>query len=312
MVEDTGVGIAAGNLEEIFLAFHQVGDQSSLPDGTGLGLAISQKLVKNMGAELKVKSTPGKGSIFWFDLNLPDVSNNMSSLDAEGRIVRKITGEKKRVLIVDDKLENRLVLQDILTPLGFVLREATSGKECLQIVKEFEPNAILMDLLMPSLDGFATTAQLRGNSAYKNVTIIAISGNVSDEFRRKSIEVGCDSFLPKPISQSDLLDLLSSKLDLKLGYGSQNNPPSIDTKLEKELLPDSDSADIPPIEYTKILSELAIRGDIKRILLRLDQIEKLDERYKPFVNDVRKLAKRFQVKKILELMYQWKDKYEQN
>ncbi|WP_445241612.1 ATP-binding protein [Microcoleus vaginatus] len=73
-IEDTGIGIAQNKLEEIFLPFHQVGDHNNFVEGTGLGLSISQKLVKMMGSQIRVQSTPGKGSIFWLDVDLPAVA----------------------------------------------------------------------------------------------------------------------------------------------------------------------------------------------------------------------------------------------
>ena len=308
IVEDTGIGVAPDKLDEMFYAFHQVGDQSSTPDGTGLGLAISKKFVEMMGSELKVKSKLNEGSVFWFELDLPNASHRIDRYDTEILSIEKVTGNKRKLLVIDDKVENRIVLLDILVPLGFDVLEASSGEDCLQIAQKFEPDAFLIDIVMPGMDGFELTRRLRESALFKDKIIVAVSANVSEEYRQKSFDVGCDGFIPKPVTQGDLLELLCLKLDLNISYRK-----SYESDLKPKHSKDDSDADIymPPVEYTNTLSELAIRGDIKRIFDQLDKIEKLDERYKPFTSTLRKLAKKFQVKKILELIYKWKAQHEQ-
>jgi PAS domain S-box-containing protein len=130
-VEDTGIGIAPEKLIEIFLPFHQVGNSRYWVGGTGLGLTISQKLAKLMGSTLQVKSKLGSGSIFWVDLDLPEVPESTEIATGKERNIIGFKGEKRKVLVVDDKGENRSFLVNLLEPLGFEIVEATDGCDCL-------------------------------------------------------------------------------------------------------------------------------------------------------------------------------------
>ncbi len=160
-IEDTGIGITEEDLKEIFSVFQQVGKTSRAIEGSGLGLAISRQLVGLMGAELQVESTPGTGSVFWFDLELPEVERMMAR---EVKPTHKITGyagARRRLLIVDDKKKNRDVLLAMLLPLGFDSIEAQNGQECVKQVLAMQPDLILLDLWMPVMDGFEAAKTMR-------------------------------------------------------------------------------------------------------------------------------------------------------
>ena len=127
-VEDTGIGISKDKLEEIFLPFQQVGTRSQQIEGTGLGLAITKRLVSLMGSTLNVTSTPGKGTRFWFVLELSEAKVSASEVEQNDRKIIGIKGTPKRVLVVDDKWENRSILINILAPLGFDISESKDGR----------------------------------------------------------------------------------------------------------------------------------------------------------------------------------------
>jgi PleD family two-component response regulator len=107
-----------------------------------------------MGSEIKVGSTLGEGSVFWFDLDLPEVSGWQEPNQSESRCLVGFKGHKRKVLIVDDNQVNCAILRQMLEPLGFEILEAVDGQDCLNKAVEFQPDLILMDLLMPVLDGF--------------------------------------------------------------------------------------------------------------------------------------------------------------
>ncbi|HEY9864164.1 MAG TPA: ATP-binding protein, partial [Candidatus Obscuribacterales bacterium] len=124
-IEDTGIGINSEQLENIFLPFEQVAEMSYRSEGTGLGLAITERLIKHLGGNLFVESHPGKGSRFWFELNLPISTEIQTPSEANSLYsIVGFTGDKRKILVVDDKRENRLVLVDLLQPLGFEVVEA--------------------------------------------------------------------------------------------------------------------------------------------------------------------------------------------
>ncbi|WP_414581944.1 AAA family ATPase [Scytonema sp. PCC 10023] len=299
-VEDTGIGIAQEQLEEIFLPFQQVGEESRKTEGTGLGLAISRQLVQMMGGELKVKSTLGKGSVFWFDLDLAEIfqKSDVKRID-EGNIIGFIEPRRK-VLVVDDKWANRSVLVNLLEPLGFEVTEATNGLDALDKAREFKPDVILMDLVMSVMDGFEATRRLRMLPDFKDVIVIAVSASVFDLDRKQSREVGCDDFLPKPIQKAELLEKLRVYLGLEWVYEQQESRQQVEA--QGLSLRTQDLLVAPPAEELAILIDLAMRGDLRGIIQRAALLEELDQRWLPFAAHLRQLSKDFKGKQILEFL----------
>ena len=320
-VEDTGVGIAPEQLEEIFLPFQQVGEESRKTEGTGLGLAISRQLVQMMGGELKVKSTLGQGSVFWIDLELSEASQWAEATNPlEGNIIG-FKGSGRKVLVVDDKWANRSVLVNLLEPLGFELLEATDGRDGLNKAREFKPDVILMDLVMTVMDGFEATRRLRLLPDLKNIVVIAISASVFDFDQQQSREVGCDDFLPKPVREADLLEKLRVHLGLEWVYeesgvsAAQTNvlcgtvQPSGITNQEQPTTHDAQQTSpkliAPPAEELAVLLDLAMRGNLRGIAEQATRLEALNEQWIPFATHLRQLAKGFKGKQILEFLKQY-------
>jgi len=218
LVKDTGIGIVPEQLTKIFLPFHQIADSRPMIEGTGLGLAISQKLAKLMGSKIQVTSTLGQGSVFWLDLDLPAVSTWTTATEiTESQII----GVKKatyRVLVVDDQPENRSVLVELLSPLGFEVAQATDGQDCLDQVLKVKPDVILLDMLMPVMDGFEATKRLRQLPNLKDVVIIATSASVFAYDQQQCLAAGCDAFVSKPVQAKELLEKLGQHLDLEWVY----------------------------------------------------------------------------------------------
>ena len=296
-IKDTGSGISPEQLEEIFLPFQQVGQQHSHVEGTGLGLTISQQFVKMMGGTLNVNSTVNKGSTFWFELNIPEVSESIPDTSLPHPQILDYQGRRLNILIVDDKQENRAVLRNMLLPLGFEISEAENGQRCLELARDMKPDSILLDLRMPIMDGFETTRQLRKLLATQDIVIIAISASVSEEIRTKSLNAGCDDFLSKPLREERLLECLQTHLNLEWVY--QEKPEDVPTveHTEPTVLPVA----LPPEDIAS-LRKFAICGNITRILKQLDKIEGLGEQFNPFVKKVRALVKSFQIQEIIELL----------
>ncbi|PIG92975.1 hybrid sensor histidine kinase/response regulator [Gloeocapsopsis sp. IPPAS B-1203] len=296
-VADSGVGIATEQLSEIFLPFQQVGEHRRHTEGTGLGLAISRQLVQMMGSDITVQSTLGQGSVFSFALDLPRCqSTQVISPD-----VRRIIGfesNKRKILVVDDKSSNRSVLVNMLEPLGFEVVEATDGLDCLTKVQSFKPDCIFIDLVMPAMDGFETTRQLRTLPDLADVVVIAISASVFEFDQQQSQSVGCDDFLSKPIREAELLEKLKIYLGLNWVYEEETTAQDIDNSQQRA------QADIipPPAEEIAALLDLAMMGDLKSILEQTAKIEALDRRYLAFALHLRQLAKSYKERQILEFV----------
>lgn len=216
-VEDTGPGIPAEEQVQIFAAFHQtaLGHTSG---GTGLGLHISQALVSLMGGQVRIDSQPGLGSRFDFEIPLPEPEGPVV-LPSRGRVARLAEGEAPRkLLIVDDRVENRDMLDRLLRLVGFHCSLAEHGAAGLEQWREGRPDLILMDLRMPVLDGFEAVAQLRRLEVELGRTrtpVLAISASVYDVSTEDLIRRGFDAFLTKPIDEDQLFASLEDLLGVR-------------------------------------------------------------------------------------------------
>ncbi len=294
-VEDTGIGIAPEHLEDIFLPFQQVGQHRHQIEGTGLGLAITQKLVTLMGGTLHVTSTPGKGSQFWFVVDLLAAEDCVGKTGEETPHILSLKGPSKRVLVVDDKWENRTVLVNILKPLGFTLQEATNGEEAIERTHAFEPDIIFMDLVMPTMDGFAATQKIRQSSKHPQVVIIAVSASVFDHNRQQSLQAGCNDFLPKPINTDHLFRTLETYLDIQWEYQESSEKKLDSTETQAEFI-------LPPQDSLSRLMQLAQKGQIVGVRNEISQIEHMGKEYEPFVHELRGFTKTFQLKQLCEFV----------
>ncbi len=302
-IVDQGIGIATSDLDQIFLPFQQVGDSRYRVEGTGLGLPITKKLIEMMGGELHVSSTIGEGSTFWFIINLPEVTDLGSpalKLTAEPFIIG-FQGPSRRVLVVDDKAENRSILLNLLAPLGFEISEANNGRDCIIKAIDFKPDLIIMDLIMPELDGFEATRQLRQLPELSQVKIIAISASVFESYQRRSLDAGCQAFIAKPINVQKLFTLIQQQLELTWIYQPQVANLS-DNQLHEESSEISQSSCHPTIEQGKDLLELVMMGDISGIIEYATALEQEHPLLLPFTKKIIRLAKNFEEKQIRRLL----------
>ncbi len=305
LVEDTGIGIVPEHLERIFESFQQVHDQKIKVEGTGLGLAISQKLVVLMGGMLQVSSTIGEGSMFWFDLDLPEGAEHESLRHKpEARIIGVI-GHKKRVMVVDDKLDNRMFLYDLLSPLGFEVTEAVDGEDCLKKIQTASPDIVLMDLRMPKMNGLDATRQIRQSAGLEQVIILAISASSFEHNRKECAEAGANDFLSKPFRINRLLELFRDHLQLELQYESTEDIREPHVQVVEGV---SETLVLPSKDELSRLLNLAMRGDIKNLLHEVNDLEVGTPELTPFMEHVKTLAKNFQVKKLCQYLTETKDR----
>jgi signal transduction histidine kinase/DNA-binding NarL/FixJ family response regulator len=297
-IKESGVGMTPQQLQKIFLPFEQVGDTQKRAEGTGLGLAISRQLVSLMGNEIRVSSEEGKGSTFWFDLNLPLV-------DIKGKAVQdtlhKITGYKGKrqtALIVDDRAENRIILLNLLEWFGFQVIEGCNGQESVEQAQKFNPDIIFMDLVMPVMTGFEAVQILRTLPEFQKTPIIANSASVFESDQEKSLIAGFNLFIPKPIEEDKLINVLVNSLKLDWIYNDIVDESTTDennTTEDEEFIP-------PPLEELKQLYQLAMAGKMPKIQKQATYLEELDKKYIPFARQLRDLAKQFEDENIMELI----------
>jgi PAS domain S-box-containing protein len=309
-VEDTGMGIAAEEICKIFEPFKQVGDQRYRAEGTGLGLSITKKLVEMMGGELQVRSELGKGSTFWITLALPKTRDLVKSHNEEQPVIIGYTylqngteiSQGLKILVVDDKWENRSIIIKLLEPLGFVLYEAQNGEEGLHQAVEIKPDLIFTDLVMPVLDGFELTRQLRKLSEFQTVPIIAASASVFDYHQQESFAAGCNDFIPKPIRLDALLDLMQQHLtglnwiiDSELVPEMSATEPSITLLLDK-----GEIATLTPAQAKK-LYDFSMMGDIEGVFVEIDSLQQIPE-LKTLAEQLHQLADDFKLDQVCDLI----------
>jgi signal transduction histidine kinase/DNA-binding NarL/FixJ family response regulator len=288
---DSGIGIAKEELENIFLPFQQAGDKNSKEQGTGLGLSITKKLIDRMGGKLHVDSVLGQGSTFWVELELPVISTMVEeakSIDTPQVIGYKNSENPLQILVVDDNWENRAILQNMLEPLSFKIITAVDGIEGVKLASEHQPDLILMDLVMPEMDGFDATREIRKTS--KDIPIIAASASVFEEHRQLSLDVGCNKFLDKPIRESELLDVLQRFLNVEWVYEELQDI-SIEATEEQPLV-------MLSTEQAASLLTLAKSGNIKGII---NFAKQLDSELISMANKITDLAKSFDINALRNL-----------
>lgn len=244
-IEDTGVGIAADELDDLFKPFKQTAAGRKSQEGTGLGLQISQRFVQLMGSEITVRSQPGVGSCFSFQIEVvwvPDGSTvKASSFDgADAGITLKQSGY--RILVVEDNPTNGLLLKTLLFRLGFEVTVAQDGQAAIELWQDWQPHLIFMDMHMPVLNGYEATRQIRAREKAMSqmpeskmsatvlpstaadrsqtlpptpIKIIALTASAFDEQRQACLEAGCDDFVSKPFQRDNLLEVLSKHLGLQ-------------------------------------------------------------------------------------------------
>ncbi|HNQ61601.1 MAG TPA: ATP-binding protein [Bacteroidia bacterium] len=206
-LKDTGIGIPEDKLDTIFESFGQASSATTRKfGGTGLGLTISRQLVEMHGGELKVRSTFGKGSEFYFTIPYVVADKPAEEVGAEFGDQEKLAGMK--ILLVEDNEFNQMVAVDTLQDLFPDLKVdvALHGKEAVAMVQESDYRFVFMDIQMPEMDGYEATREIRKlkDEHKKNIRICAMTANVTKEEIDKCLAVGMNDYLMKPFDQEVL------------------------------------------------------------------------------------------------------------
>jgi signal transduction histidine kinase/ActR/RegA family two-component response regulator len=203
-VHDTGIGIDEADQKLIFQRFTQVdGGNSRRHGGAGLGLAISKQLVELMGGQIGVRSTPGQGTEFWFELPLEPAPETAPEAAAPAAVFRPGTGLK--VLLAEDNPINQKVALWQLRRLGYDADCSSNGRDVLAALEQNAYAAVLMDCQMPEMDGFEATARIRQrHGSYRAIPIIALTANAMTGDRERCLAAGMDDYLAKPIELAAL------------------------------------------------------------------------------------------------------------
>jgi diguanylate cyclase (GGDEF)-like protein len=217
-VEDTGIGIPGDQLERIFGAFIQKeGQAQAVYGGSGLGLAVTGRLVERMGGTISVTSKEGHGSNFQVCIRGVEKTSDNELLETArkgaGIDIDAVVFKNARILIVDDLKQNRDLLKAYLNDYpGLELLEAGGGKEAVKLSKHQHPDVILMDMVMPVIDGFQAAKMIKSDETLKDIPVIAVTASVMkrEEIKYRSM---CDDLLKKPLDKTSLILKLTQFLD---------------------------------------------------------------------------------------------------
>ncbi len=261
-IQDSGIGIPADELKNIFEPFHRVTGGRAAVEGTGLGLTITQRLVAAMGGVLEVRSGVGMGSTFEFEIVLraaagPDTRESMVE------VVRAYRGERKRVLLVDDDPVNRELLRGLLVDLGFLVGVAEDGARALHAVESSLPDLVITDLLMPNMNGADLVQALRARPSTANLPVIALSASAASAAHGDVALDGFNVVLTKPVRFTELLECVGRCLGLTWVCG-----PRADQTESTETGAVTGELDE---RFIANLGDLAMRGDVQALKSLCDQ-----------------------------------------
>ncbi|RMG08954.1 MAG: GAF domain-containing protein [Cyanobacteria bacterium J055] len=276
-VEDTGPGIAAAELESLFEAFVQTEVGRRSQEGTGLGLPISQKFVQLMGGGITVDSEVGRGTTFAFEIpaNRAEAADDLDRPDNR-RIVGLAPGQPTyRILIADDTWESRLLLVNLLSPLGFEVREAENGRAAIEIWESWEPHLIFMDMRMPVMDGYEATCTIKATLQGQATAIVALTASVFHKHRSVVRSAGCDDFVSKPFREETIFNKLAKHLGVRYRYqeddlGLLSPEPQSNDICSTDLVPESLA--IVPESWISDLRDAALSAREKRLKELISQI----------------------------------------
>jgi CheY-like chemotaxis protein len=297
-IEDTGPGIAADDIEQMFEPFARGSEASG---GTGLGLTISKMLTGLMGGEMTVRSTPAaalhdgspavrSGTVFRIRLFLPEVHGARLPPELPQRLRTGYSGPRRRLLVVDNEEVERDLLVSVLQPLGFEIATVSSGHACLAWLTEQSTDAILMDLAMPGIDGWATVRAIR-DQGLSTAPIAIVSGNAFDKGLENDVGIGIEDFILKPVRVGELLDWLVDRLQLDWIAA----PPAVVAAPVPAPLQVPTINALPSAAQLQALDELVSLGYFRGIVRKLDEIEAGDASLAGFVTPLRALASQFQL-----------------
>jgi light-regulated signal transduction histidine kinase (bacteriophytochrome)/CheY-like chemotaxis protein len=301
-IEDSGTGLSEQDMRIIFDTFKQT-DQGKSFQGSGLGLSISRQFAKLMSGDVTVTSILGEGSIFSCVVQMIEVEANVvATLKEPDLVISLKAGQPNyRILVVDDVLEIRQLLTNLLESVGLQVYTAENGQTAIAMYQEVLPHLILMDISMPIMDGYEATKTIRAISRGSNTKIVALTASAFDSDRAAAIASGCDDFVAKPFSETTIFMKIASLLGAEYVYAET-------TTLDAETLQQQSSLKPLTQEDLQVLGPQLINL-IHQAALMLDEttlnelIEQIPNNYKSIAQTLEIMVANLQFEFILELTH---------
>jgi len=242
-ITDSGIGIEEDDISRISEAFVRISNPMHQASGSGLGLAITQALIHCMGGDLRIQSKIGVGSIFTVSLMLPSINEVIHKPIAVDRVIG-YHGETLSLMVVDDDPNQRRLLIDTLTPLGFNIIAVADGNSCLKMLDQCSPKLFMLDISMPDMSGWELVTELRERGV--NAPLVMISAEADEGFGLGKEKQLHNDYLVKPVNMPSLLSTLAYHLNIELKL--EKSPPKIHASAEKN----------DPVAINELLSFLDI------------------------------------------------------
>ena len=310
-VEDTGPGIAPEELDKLFVPFEQTTAGRKIKQGTGLGLAITHKFIELMGGKITASSSVGVGSCFQCSIPIRLTSGEATPVPTARDKAIGLAPEQPeyRILVVDDEPDNRLLLLDLLTPVGFSVKQASNGREAIDIWQAWQPHLIWMDLRMPEMNGYEATQRIRKTESALDqqglsTKIIALTASAFKGERDITLASGFDDFVIKPFQESVIWEKMSQYLGVELIYqqSAENNVLGMTKTISQEPVSTVDLSDDLKGMSSQWLTELRQAS----IQLRGKQVMQLIKAIPPeqaaLANPLQILADNYQFDEIVKLL----------
>jgi len=304
-VIDSGTGIAVKDLTQLFSPFEQVGE-SYKQEGTGLGLSISRQIVQMMGGDIEVESELGTGSKFHFTIQVAVEKNSSFQPIAQTQSSRIVGygGDRRTILVVDDRQENRNILSQFLEPLGFSVIEAHNGKEGLDKLFEHQPDILITDICMPVMGGISLLKKIRTSPTVSTQKVIVSSASASPQDKAAAFAAGGNVCVPKPIDFDVLLEVLAKELNLTWLYEEEEENGLSDA--ENGFTSASFSGEgadsreilVPHKDTLVALLRLVERGRLIELKKQLEDLNSQNLRYQEFTKPLLILEQQFQINSI--------------
>jgi len=229
-VTDTGAGLSAEKLTQLFQPFNRLGQESGAEEGTGIGLVMSKRLVELMGGLIGVESTVGMGSVFWFELSSAAAPEHVIEKSKTATVLRQTVhadASLRTLLYVEDNPANlNLVKQLIARRSDLHLLTANNGNLGIQLARDHQPEIILMDINLPGISGIQALKLLREDPLTAHIPVLAISANAMPGDIAKGMEAGFFLYLTKPINVNAFMDALDTALAFS-GKESEKSKPAV-------------------------------------------------------------------------------------
>jgi signal transduction histidine kinase/CheY-like chemotaxis protein len=271
-VSDTGLGIAKEEMGCLFKPFVQTETGRLSHTGTGLGLPISRQFIKLMGGNIKVKSQAGKGTTFSFYIRVSNASaNEIENNQSPPKVIGLAPNQPEyRILVVDDQWENRLLLSEMLSSVGFQAWQASNGMEAIQLWQQYQPHLIWMDIRMSIMDGYEATQYIRKQPNGSSTIIIALTANAFAAKREKALKAGCNDFVTKPFREAEIFEKLAFYLGVRYLYEEESPNLQRQHQLTQQLT--KESLSVLPQALLLELYKAATVGDDQKAKQLIEQI----------------------------------------